>query len=161
MQLKSDFSNFAFWNISLNLLSPVSTLRIEPRFFNSNFEAMSSSLRGLGEGYVHSVPVSLSWPHDIVNTYPQDFRDRSSATTISVHEQKPFRHPMRGNPGQSWILDSTLSILLFVSRTWIPDSLSCIPDSKIPDSWLYKQKFPRFPYFGRLFVPFVWMKPEI
>ena len=56
-------------------------------------------------------------------------RDRSNATTISVHEQKPFRHPMRGNPGQSWILDSTLWIQdsrywipVFFNGTWILDS---------------------------------------
>ena len=115
---------------------------------------MSSSLRGLGEGYVHSVPVSLSWPHDIVNTYPQDFRDRSSATTISVHEQKPFRLPMRGNPGQSWILDSTLSILLFVSRTWIPDSLELYSGFQNPGFLIVQTKISQIPLLRATFRPF-------
>ena len=34
---------------------------------------------------------------------------------------------------ETWIPDS--------NRLWIPDSLSCIPDSKAHDSWFYKQKF--------------------
>ena len=35
---------------------------------------------------------------------------------------------------------------LFVSG--IPDSLSCIPDSKDQDFGFHKQKFPRIPEFG-------------
>ena len=34
---------------------------------------------------------------------------------------------------ETWIPDT--------NRQWIPDSLSCIPDSKAHDSWFYKQKF--------------------
>ena len=34
---------------------------------------------------------------------------------------------------ETWIPDT--------NRLWIPDSLSCIPDSKAHDSWFYKQKF--------------------
>ena len=69
-----------------------------------------------------------------------------------------------------WILDSGFHVLdsvirvlnseFFVSRTWIldvivkgiPESLSCISDSKAQYSGSYKQNFPipesRFPYIG-------------
>ena len=64
-----------------------------------------------------------------------------------------------GNPGQSWILDSTLWIpdsrywsgfhyLSVERRFWIPivsgipDFLSCIPDSKTYDSGFHKQNVP-------------------
>ena len=33
---------------------------------------------------------------------------------------------------------------IFTSRTWIPDSLNCIPDSKALDSEFHKQKSARF-----------------
>ena len=77
--------------------------------------------------------------------------------------------PMWGNPRESWIVDSTewipdsrYSFPVFVSRTWIPisivsgipDSLSCIPDSKVQHFGFHKQNFPGFrsrqaPYIGR------------
>ena len=41
---------------------------------------------------------------------------------------------------ESRVMDSGL----FVSGTWIPDSLSCPPDSKAQDSRFYKQKSPAF-----------------
>ena len=48
------------------------------------------------------------------------------------------------------------SFRFFVSGTWIPDSLSYIPDSKAQDSIFYKQKFlgfrnreSGFSYMGR------------
>ena len=53
-----------------------------------------------------------------------------------------YTYPLKGNPRQSWILDSTPRIL--DPRYWIPDSLSCIPDSKVPDSGSHKQKFSGF-----------------
>ena len=66
---------------------------------------------------------------------------------------------MLGNPKQSWSLDSkpwipdsrhlipvfsrgTLDWIPILSR--IPDSLSCIPDSKAQDSGFHKQKFHGF-----------------
>ena len=67
---------------------------------------------------------------------------------------------MQGNPIQSGILESTPWIP--DSRYWIldslavklglripvasgiPDSLSCIPDSKAQDLWFHEQKFPEF-----------------
>ena len=62
---------------------------------------------------------------------------------------------LKGNPRQSRILDSTLWIpdsgFQFLSvelEFWIPivsgipDSLSCIPDSKAQDSRFHQQKFP-------------------
>ena len=66
---------------------------------------------------------------------------------------------MLGNPKQSWILDSkpwipdsrhlipvfskgTLDWIPILSR--IPDSLGCIPDSKVQDSGFHKQKFHGF-----------------
>ena len=61
-----------------------------------------------------------------------------------------------------WIPDSRYSVPVFVSRTWIPisivsgipDSLSCIPDSKVQHFGFHKQNFPGFrspqaPYIGR------------
>ena len=61
-----------------------------------------------------------------------------------------------------WIPDSRYSVPVFVSRTWIPisivsgipDSLSCIPDSKVQHFGFHKQNFPGFrspqaPYVGR------------
>ena len=54
-----------------------------------------------------------------------------------------FILPVRG----TWILEPVVS--------GIPDSLSCIPDSKAQDYEFYKQNFPRFrnrgelPYMGR------------
>ena len=53
-----------------------------------------------------------------------------------------YTYSLKGNPRQSWILDSTPRIL--DPRYWIPDSLSCIPDSKVPDSGSHKQKFSGF-----------------
>ena len=70
--------------------------------------------------------------------------------------------PMKGNPRQSWILDSTpripdfrcwtLSMQVFVSGTctlesnrwWILVSFGCVPDDMAQDSGFHKQKFPRF-----------------
>ena len=47
------------------------------------------------------------------------------------------------NPGSRCWIPVILSVwILIVSR--IPDSLSCIPDSKSQDSKFHKQKFPRF-----------------
>ena len=51
-----------------------------------------------------------------------------------------------------WIPDSRYSVPVFVSRTWIPisivsgipDSLSCIPDSKVQHFGFHKQNFPGF-----------------
>ena len=44
-----------------------------------------------------------------------------------------------------WTPDSRYEIPgFFVSGTWIPDSLSCIPDSKAQNSCFYKQKFSGF-----------------
>ena len=37
---------------------------------------------------------------------------------------------------ETWIPDS--------SNKWDPDSLSCIPDSKVQDSRFHKQNFPGF-----------------
>ena len=68
---------------------------------------------------------------------------------------------MKGNSIQSWILDPTpritnsrfripwsLSVKLgfwIPIVSGIPDSLSCIPDSKDQDFGFHKQKFPRIP----------------
>ena len=84
------------------------------------------------------------------------------------------RHPMKGSLSKSWILDSTpwipdagYWISVFVCGTWdsafqslarenelsfsfslvlseIPNSLSCILDSKAQDSGIHKQKFSGF-----------------
>ena len=75
---------------------------------------------------------------------------------------------MKGNSRQSWILDSTPSFTNSRFRIpwslsvklgfWIPivsgipDSLSCIPDSKAQDFGFHKQKFPRIPEFGFAYV---------
>ena len=66
--------------------------------------------------------------------------------------------PMKGNPKQSWIQDfmrwipySRHWIPVFVNETWIldstivsgiPDSLSCIQDSKAQHFHFHKQNFP-------------------
>ena len=61
--------------------------------------------------------------------------------------------PSKGNPRQSWILDSTPWIpdsIFSVSRAWIPnlivsgipDFLRCIPGSTVRDSRFHEQKFP-------------------
>ena len=45
----------------------------------------------------------------------------------------------------SWTPDSRYWIpVFFISGTWIPDSLSCIPDSKAQNSCFHKQKFSGF-----------------
>ena len=75
---------------------------------------------------------------------------------------------MKGNSIQSWILDPTpritnsrfripwsLSVKLgfwIPIVSGIPDSLSCIPDSKDQDFGFHKQKFPRIPEFGFPYV---------
>ena len=75
---------------------------------------------------------------------------------------------MKGNSIQSWILDSTpritnsrfripwsLSVKLgfwIPIVSGIPDSLSCIPDSKDQDFGFHKQEFPRIPEFGFPYV---------
>ena len=66
---------------------------------------------------------------------------------------------MLGNPKQSWILDSkpwipvSRHLIPVYSRgtldwipilSMIPDSLSCIPDSKVQDSGFHKEKFHGF-----------------
>ena len=60
-----------------------------------------------------------------------------------IQESLGFWIPRRG------FLTSGTGFRIFVHETWIPDtnhlwipdSLSCIPDSKAHDSWFYKQKF--------------------
>ena len=77
---------------------------------------------------------------------------------------------MKGNPGQSWILDSTPWIS--DSRYWIPDSWSVelrswipivsgipdsyshVPDSKAQDSWFHRKIFPHFGFHKQKFPGF-------
>ena len=77
---------------------------------------------------------------------------------------------MKGNPSQSWILDSTPWIS--DSRYWIPDywsvelrswipivsgipdSLGHVPDSKAQDSWFHRKIFPHFGFHKQKFPGF-------
>ena len=60
---------------------------------------------------------------------------------------------IEGNPTQSWIVDSTPWIpeSRFFVITWIPDTLSSIPDSKAQDYRFHKQKWKGTDYKLRLF----------
>lgn len=97
-----------------------------------------------------------------------------SQNTVNINVQRKFR-PMKGNPRQSWIFNFTpripdscrLFISVFVSELgfWIPtvsgipDSLSCIPDSKAQEIGFHKQKFPcTFAEFG---LPYIRRKVQI
>ena len=79
---------------------------------------------------------------------------------IQFFPNEPSIRPMQENPREFWILDSLPwspdsrnLTLVFVSGTirfcmliisGIPDSLSCILDSKAQDSEFCQQNFPRF-----------------
>ena len=62
------------------------------------------------------------------------------------------------------LLDSRSSLVELGFRipivSGIPDSLSCIPDSKARDSGFHKSKFPGFPYMGRTLAPKIIMEGE-